>query len=233
MQFLASRERLVSKRKRRKPARPKRSLGTIIASGPKTSVERSQLHEYRRRFVLFLKRKFPDAGFAQTRLVQLIRRSLVRLTMSDEQFRLAIMAWGTPESDRVLQRIAANVRQQLKKKRGDEFGNSRRIDARALKLLKQSEIVAESLRFAPPKSRGRRKIGDGSHPNDCCQMCGRFLQIVCYSLQLTKVRVPRTNKICKQCHASLPANVRGDYYKYVYKHGHEPKGVGWNPKKIR
>src|SRR5262249_12111256 len=75
--------------------------------------------------------------------------------------------------------------------------------------------------------------GFGGFPNDCCQDCGRYLHTACYSEQDAQERVPRTNKICMLCYAKLPLSQRASYRRYIYKHGHEAKGTGWNPKKPR
>ena len=61
-----------------------------------------------------------------------------------------------------------------------------------------------------------------SFPNDCCQACGKLLQDVCYSMNKTKMRVPRTEKICPNCFTTVPGSLKKLYFRYEYAQGAAP-----------
>lgn len=67
-----------------------------------------------------------------------------------------------------------------------------------------------------------RTCSSGNIPNDCCQVCGRVLQEVCYSMNKTRLRVPRTEKICPYCFKTVPAPLKKLYYRYEYAQGAAP-----------
>jgi hypothetical protein len=121
------------------------------------------------------------------------------------------MRQGHPEADRLLERVVADVRQQAAEPQPHRPGP------------------------APGGSQpGLAKTrGYGGFLNDCCQECGHYLSGFCYSERETLVRVPRTDKICKHCYAKLPLTEQNRYQKYIYKHGYEARGTGWNPRKPR
>ena len=54
------------------------------------------------------------------------------------------------------------------------------------------------------------------HPHDHCQMCGRFLERVCYSRTPGARRVPLKNKICDNCYWRLSAEERENWYEHSY-----------------
>ena len=70
---------------------------------------------------------------------------------------------------------------------------------------------------------------NGQYPNSCCQTCGIYLAIECYA-QSEATRVPRKNKICKECYEDLPSFLQERYHRYEYGK-YEPRGAGWNAEK--
>jgi len=189
------------------PVPQKRHLGQIMDSEPLDDEERERLADFHRKEAVFFEKRL--AGMGKQEIKRRLNYSTfgnLRVVRGDYVY--AITRQGHPEADHLLERIASDILSQ--------------------------ENTPEPPPGRLPNHGGQGEattFGYGGFPNDCCQECGRYLQTVCYSKQLTAVQVPRTNKICRHCYVKVPLADRDNYYSYTYRPGPEPKGDGFNPDK--
>ena len=185
-----------------------RSIGRIIVLSPQSREERAYLEEFNHKNRVFIRRFVLLGGPSKFVISNMIHASIRYLRLTEDLYRNAIVTQGRPNADQLLRRIATDVLKQI-----------------------------QSLKYQPVKSTtssgpGRAKTsGYGGYLNDCCQECSTYLFSECYSQHVTNLRVPRTDKICRKCYAKLPLASQNIYHKYLYKHGYEPQGAGWNPNK--
>ncbi len=91
---------------------------------------------------------------------------------------------------------------------------------RRLEMVKPGVPLA-SLFARPPSPSEPAK-----HPHDHCQMCGCFLERVCFSRTPGTQRVPSKHKICDVCYWRFSPEERENWYEHIYVN-RNPPGTGW------